>query len=124
MPWLRIKPVFLLSGSLFAGLHVSVAPIPGCAAQEAEPASFDLPPNALDSTLPSQPHLPAFLITVPSTCDKAGSLMISVSALDSLRMMEVHLDDTPRNQPFHRSDFPEVPHVASFRKLPWMSASR
>src|SRR5208282_1758127 len=45
-------------------------------------------------------------------------------ALDSPRIMEVHLDDAPRNQPSHGSDCAEVSHVASHRELPWLSATR
>jgi hypothetical protein len=53
IPWLHIKPVFLLSGHLLSGLRVSVAPAPGSAAEEAEPASFDLPPLTRISVLRS-----------------------------------------------------------------------
>jgi hypothetical protein len=65
-----------------------------------------------------------FLITVPSTCGNARAVKMVALALDSLRRMKVHLDDTPRNQPSHGSDFSEVSHVASCRKLPWLSPAR
>ena len=55
MPWLRIKPIFLFSGHLLAGLRVSVAPAEGCSAQEAD----DLPPNTRVSVLRRPPNLPA-----------------------------------------------------------------